>query len=95
MWSSYLADALVPRVDQDIRARTIWRDTHRAFIIVEQGPGVPQNAYVAVNKRGTWYWIDNDDLVSKANFGLLNEIVTIQAVPETRQPLTPSISVGR
>ncbi len=95
MWSSYLSDALFPRVDQEIRARTIWRDTHRAFIIVEQGPGVPQNAYVAVNKRGIWYWIDNDDLVSKANFGLLNEIVTIQAVPETRQPLTPSITVGR
>ncbi len=94
MWRTYLTDALFPRIDQDVRNRAIWRDTHRAFIIVEQSPGAPQNAYVAVNKRGIWYWIDNDDLVSKANFALLNEIVTIQAVPETRQPLTPSISVG-
>ena len=95
MWSTYLTDALFPRIDQDIRTRAIWRDTHRAFIIIEQSASAPENAYVSVNKRGIWYWIDNDDLVSKANFALLNEIVTIQAVPETRQPLTPSISVGR
>jgi hypothetical protein len=95
MWNTYLSDALFPRIDQDIRTRAIWRDTHRAFILVEQSAAAPENAYVSVNKRGIWYWIDNDDLVSKANFALLNEIVTIQAVPETRQPLTPSISVGR
>jgi hypothetical protein len=95
MWSTYLSDALDPNVDEDIRNRTVGRDTHRAFIIIEQGPSPPENAYVAINKRGIWYWIDNDDAVSKANFALLNEIVTIQAVPETKQPITPSISVGR
>jgi hypothetical protein len=95
MWRSYIGDTLYPNVDKDIRDRAIYRDTHRAFIIVEESPGAPQNAYVAVNRRGIWYWIDDDDFVSKANFALLNEIVTIQAVPEQKQPLTPSISVGR
>ena len=95
MWSTYLTDALDPNISQDVRTRAFYRDRHRAFILVEQGTATPQNAYVAVNKNGVWYWIDNDDLVSKANFGLLNEIVTIQAVPETREPITPSISVGR
>jgi hypothetical protein len=54
----------------------------------------PENAYVAVYDKGSWYSIPIDDKVSKLNFALLAQLMTMQAIPSPSPPLTPSLSVG-
>lgn len=93
-WQDFFTDAQQTTINEQLRARTIDRDLHRAFLIIEKSDSPPANAYVAIARHGYWYSIDNDDQTSKANFALLNEILTIQAVPQQNQQLTPSINVG-
>jgi hypothetical protein len=93
-WQQFFTDAQQTRIDEQLRSRTIDRDLHRAFIIIEKSSLPLGNAYVAVFRNGYWYSIDNDDETSKANFALLNEILTIQAVPAQNQQLQPSINVS-
>jgi hypothetical protein len=93
-WQQFFTDAQQTTIDEQLRWRTITRDLHRAFMIIEKSSSPPANAYVAIFKAGYWYSIDNDDDTSKANFSLLNEILTIQAVPQASPELQPSINVG-
>jgi hypothetical protein len=73
---------------RDVGANTV-------LILVETSAQRPEGAYVSVSKDGVWYSIDNGDDVSKANFGLLNSILTIQAVPSSNAPTPTTISAGR
>jgi hypothetical protein len=71
-------------------ARDVGRNT--VLIIVESSPDIPESAYVSVYKDGMWYSIDDHDDVSKANFSLLNTILTIQAVPQASTPTATTIN---
>jgi hypothetical protein len=73
---------------RDVGANTV-------LILVETSAERPAGAYVSISKDGVWYSIDNDDDVSKNNFGLLNAILTIQAVPSSNTPTPTTISAGR
>ncbi len=54
----------------------------------------PENAFASVNHGGKWYYIFDDDEVSKRTLALIIQINTIQAIPTQSAPLTPTISVG-
>jgi hypothetical protein len=67
----------------------------RRYILVIVSDYIPTDAYVSVSYNGQWYYIANDDNTSQVNFTLLSQFLTMQAVPPTNPPLTPSITVGR
>jgi hypothetical protein len=66
----------------------------RTFMILERSSSKPSNAYVSVHENDRWYTIDNNDKVSKLDFALLAQLMTMQAIPSQTAPLTPSLSVG-
>ena len=55
----------------------------------------PQNAYVAVQHRGWWFYIADDDQSSKATFSLLNILFSLQsATGKGKSPLL-TLPVGK
>ena len=66
----------------------------RVYILVVESVDVPSDAYVTVVRRGKHYSILDDDGVSKRNLELLNQILTIQAVP-TPAPAPTQTASGR
>lgn len=43
----------------------------RPLVRIRSGSSAPENAFVAVHYRSTWYWIDDNDFESKRGFTLL------------------------
>jgi hypothetical protein len=66
----------------------------RKFMLVAVSDAPPENAFASVNHAGKWYYIFDDDEVSKKTLALIIQIDTIQAIPTQSAPLTPTISVG-
>ena len=75
----------------------------RLILIIEDDSPPEQNgvnpfvSYDAVDDQDShrkWYYIDNNDRISKDNFALLLDFFTIMAIPSQTPPLQPSISVG-
>ena len=46
---------------------------------IRSGARRPEGAAVAVQQRGHWYWIADDDLNSKSTFGLLRLLLFLKA----------------
>jgi hypothetical protein len=67
----------------------------RRYILVFVTDYPPLDAYVSISEGGKWYYIAGDDSTSKTNFTLLAQFLTMQAIPPTNAPLTPTLSVGR
>lgn len=67
---------------------------YRRFMLIAISKNLPDDAFVSVNHKGLWYYILDDDTISKRTLALINEFNTILAVPTSTPPLTPSISVG-
>lgn len=38
---------------------------------IRSGPDVPADTYSAVQYKGNWYWIDDNDIASKRTFTFL------------------------
>jgi hypothetical protein len=67
----------------------------RTYLIIETSKEPPSNAYVSVQARdGTWYSISKEDAISKSNFALIAQIMTMRAIPSQTPPLTPTIPVA-
>jgi hypothetical protein len=66
----------------------------RKFMLVAVSDTPPENAFASINHGGKWYYIYDDDDVSKRTLALIIQINTIQAIPTQSAPLTPTISVG-
>jgi hypothetical protein len=45
-------------------------------------------------KKTRYFYIDGADRISQRNFALINQFLTMQAIPSQTPPITPSISVG-
>ena len=43
----------------------------RPFVRIRSSASPPGDSYAAVRYRGTWYWIDDDDIASKRIFSFL------------------------
>jgi hypothetical protein len=66
----------------------------RRYILIIKDDVAPENAYVAYQYKGSWYYIDADDQISQKNFHLISLLLTVMAVPPTASPITTSIPVG-
>jgi hypothetical protein len=73
----------------------------RRYILIVRAPQCPAETYVSYfddhkfdEHRGGCYYIDKDDYISHQNFLLVDQFLTMQAVPPQSAPLTPTISVG-
>lgn len=66
----------------------------RRFMLIAYSDTPPTNAFVSVRQQGKWYYIFDDDAISKKTLALISQINTIQAIPSQTPPLTPTISVG-
>ena len=56
-----------------------WRRVTGRVMAIHSQPDRPQKAYIAVPYRGSWFYIADDDLSSKATFGLLNFLFSLTA----------------
>jgi hypothetical protein len=66
----------------------------RRFMLIAVSNRPPSDAFVSVKQDGNWFYILNDDEISKKTLALITQFDTILAVPSQSPPLTPSISVG-
>lgn len=55
----------------------------------------PRNAYVAVEYRGWWYYIADNDQSSKSTFSLLNILYSLQSANRQRQITCPDAAGGQ
>lgn len=58
---------------------------------IQLAPIVPVHAVVAVQYRGSWFYIDDADLESKSTFSLLSQLFALQAGKIDR--LTPLLTL--
>ncbi|MFI4934533.1 MAG: hypothetical protein ACHP7N_07940 [Caulobacterales bacterium] len=65
----------------------------RAFVVIVKGPA-PGDAYVSYSTGGATYYIAGDDEVSKVNFTLLSQLLTMQAVASPSASSTPVIAIS-
>jgi len=63
------------------------------FIKVHCSPTPPSSAYTAINYRGHWFYIRDDDLNSKSTFMLLTQLFNLQAGQTKVQAPTLTIPV--
>ncbi len=54
--------------------------THQGLIKIRTSAVAPAEAYVAVHYRGIWYYIDDNDLVSRGYFTLIGTLFALQPV---------------
>lgn len=66
----------------------------RRYIIILQSDDLPEGAFVSTFYRGKWYYIKDDDDISKKNLSLMSQFLTIQAIPSQGGALTPTLPVG-
>jgi hypothetical protein len=67
-----------------------WRLVTADLFSVESSSSKPENAYVAVQYRNSWFYIRDSDVISKDTFGLFEMLLALRAgeIPESRTPLT-------
>jgi hypothetical protein len=66
----------------------------RRYLLIIKSNSHPAESYAEYSDGKSWYYIANDDNISKRNFLFVSQILTIQAAPPTPLPLTPTITVG-
>src|SRR5215472_1233354 len=68
-----------------------WSDLSGRLMKVRWAPDRPKNAYIAVMYRGSWFYISDDDRRSKATFGLMSLLFSLQA--ETGKGKSPVLTL--
>jgi len=72
-----------------------WSQITRKVMTIHSQPDRPDNAYVAVQHRGSWFYIADDDQTSKATWGLLNILFALQsASAQGKSPLL-TLPIGK
>ena len=72
-----------------------WSNVTGKILRIRSQPERPQKAYVAVQHRGWWFYIADDDQSSKSTFSLLNFLFSLQSVRgEDKSPIL-TLPVGR
>jgi hypothetical protein len=56
---------------------------NRPTIVIRSGDGPPQDSFAAVEYRGHWYWIAEDDFDSKVGFNVVQILLNLA---ETTSP---------
>ena len=71
-----------------------WSDVIGDLFTVKTSPNKPENAYLAVEYNGSWFYISDNDLSSKRTFVLLQQIFNLQANQQIGPPPILSIPLG-
>jgi len=66
-----------------------WQDLLGGVMRIRSSDSRPEDASVAVNYRGTWFYIADDDLDSKSTFVLLTQLIQLHS---TQAPPGPGLS---
>lgn len=56
-----------------------WNRISRGMFRVHSGRSEPESAYLKVEYRGHWFWIDDSDLETKSTYTLLAQLFSLQA----------------
>lgn len=56
-----------------------WREVTGDLMEIRSAKGRPNNAYMTVYYRGSWFYIDDSDLTSKSTFSLMMQLFALQA----------------
>jgi hypothetical protein len=72
-----------------------WNELFAEFFQIKSSQSEPSDAYVRINYRGSWFYIDDRDLESKSTFSLLNQIFAIQAGHIKVEKPTLTLPIGR
>jgi hypothetical protein len=56
-----------------------WGEVTGGLMDIRSSKQQPSNAYVAIDYRGSWFYIDDSDLTSKSTFSLLMQLFALQA----------------
>lgn len=71
-----------------------WQELLNGVFHVVSSETRPDNASVAINYRGTWFYIPDNDLDSKSTFVLLTQLIALHSVPPSAGGPMLSIAVG-
>lgn len=72
-----------------------WQELSGRLITIHSQESRPKNAYVTIPYRGSWFFIADNDLNSKATFGLVNLLFSLQsATGKGKSPLL-TIPIGQ
>lgn len=71
-----------------------WQDLLGGVFHVLSSDTPPADASVAINYRGTWFYIPDNDLDSKSTFVLLTQLIALHSVPPSTGGPMLSIAVG-
>ncbi|SRR5579859_103222 len=63
-----------------------WQDLLGGVMRIRSSDSEPSDASVAVNYRGTWFYIPDDDLDSKSTFVLLTQLIQLHSTPAPPGP---------
>ncbi len=70
----------------------------RRYVLIFSSKSEPDPAKVYVkyfdNNGSLWYYIDRRDKISRENFGLIGQILTMQAAPPAPLPVSSTTNVG-
>jgi hypothetical protein len=91
LWTQHF-DAVYEHNEATESSRELFRylGHHRVYMIVEVSAERPVDAYSSVFKDGKWYSIAASDRVSKQNFAVLSQLLTIQAIPAPEKSTLPT-----
>ena len=92
------AEIEVPSKDiasgQTIRPPLPTQPGMKPAIVIHAGPNKPANAYVAVRRGDTWFWIDADDFDSKVAYSILQTLLALARGATAATPAVLSIPAG-
>jgi hypothetical protein len=71
-----------------------WKKVMRKVMAIHSQEGRPTNAYVAVQHRGSWFYVADDDQNSKATFSLLNILFSLQSATGKGKSPVLTLPVG-
>lgn len=72
-----------------------WQNVTGDLLRIQSTPALPVHAAVAVQYRGSWFYIDDADLGSKSTFALLSQLFALQAGKIDRLAPLLTLPVGK
>ena len=71
-----------------------WHDVSGDLLHIHHSSTLPTNAFVKVRYRGSWFFIEDNDLDSKSTFMLLNQLFNLLAGDVKKAAPVLTIPVG-
>ena len=72
-----------------------WKQVMGEVLAIPSQKDRPSNASVAVKHRGWWFYLRDDDQRSKATFGMLNLLFSLQSASAKGKSPILTLPVGR